>query len=296
MTEPTLQQGFSRWPAPAKINLFLHVVGRRADGYHELQTCFQFLDHLDLIDLRTRADGRIERLGGLDIAAESDLAVRAARLLQAESGHAGGADILVHKAIPPGAGLGGGSSDAATVLCALNEIWNTRLPAARLQAMGLKLGADVPVFVGGQAAFAEGVGERLTPLLGKDQPVEHNYLIVKPNCSVSTALIFTAAELTRNSAPITIRGFLETGGRNDCTAVVRGLFPPVARALDWLSAFGDARLTGTGACIFLALRSLHQGQEILQQMPSEWSAWVVRGLNESPLRAAVLAQRERREG
>jgi 4-diphosphocytidyl-2-C-methyl-D-erythritol kinase len=294
MSEPAAP-AFSRWPAPAKINLFLHVLGRRADGYHELQTCFQFLDRADQIDLRVREDGRIERLGGLDIPAESDLAVRAARLLQQATGVALGADILVHKNVPHGAGLGGGSSDAATVLCGLNDLWKAGLTEPALQRLGLKLGADVPVFVAGRAAFAEGVGERLTPLAGKEQPIEHNYLILKPNCSVSTAEIFTAPELTRNSPPITIRGFLETGGRNDCTATVRGRFPPVARALDWLSQFGEARLTGTGACVFLPLASLPQGEDILERLPPEWSGFIARGLNESPLRARLQARRDGRE-
>ncbi len=300
MTEAAPLAGFSRWPAPAKINLFLHILGRRADGYHELQTCFQFLDLADDIDIRVREDDRIERLEGLDIPPEADLAVRAARLLQAHAssgqgslrGALRGADIRIVKRIPHGGGLGGGSSDAATVLCALDRLWGTGLPTATLQALGLTLGADVPVFIGAQAAFAEGVGERLTVLTGTDAPIERNYLIVKPNCSVPTASIFTAPELTRNSPPLTIRGFLETGGRNDCTATVRGRFPPVASALDWLSQFGEARLTGTGACVFLPLLSVSQGREILQRLPPEWSGFIARGQNESPLRAALAASRQ----
>lgn len=284
-----LEAGFSRWPAPAKINLFLHILGRRVDGYHELQTCFQFLDFGDDIDLRTRADGRIERLAGLDIAPEADLVVRAATLLQAHTNCARGVDVRVHKRIPTGAGLGGGSSDAATVLVALNELWELHLSDEVLGSLALSLGADVPVFVGGRCAWAEGVGERLKFLTGNECPIERIYLILKPNCSVSTAEIFQAPELTRNSPPITIRGFLETGGRNDCTETVRGRFPPVASALDWLSQFGEARMTGTGACLFLALDSARRGDEILQRMPSSWTGWVARGLNESPLRARLNA-------
>jgi 4-diphosphocytidyl-2-C-methyl-D-erythritol kinase len=287
-----LEAGFSRWPAPAKINLFLHILGRRPDGYHELQTCFQFLDVGDDIDLRTRADGHIERLAGLDIPPDTDLVVRAAKLLQSHARSSQGVDVRVHKRIPAGAGLGGGSSDAATVLVALNELWELHLSVETLRELGLSLGADVPVFVAGHCAWAEGVGERLKFLTDAECPIERIYLIVKPNCSVSTAEIFQAPELTRNSPPITIRGFLETGGRNDCTETVRGRFPPVASALDWLSRFGEARMTGTGACIFLILDSASRGEEILQRMPSEWTGFVARGLNESPLRTRLKARRE----
>ena len=293
MTPAAPGADFSRWPAPAKINLFLHILGRRPDGYHELQTCFQFLDHGDDIDLRPRADGRIERLAGIDIAPGEDLTVRAAQLLHSHTRCSLGVDIVVHKRIPSGAGLGGGSSDAATVLLALNEIWQLHLSDEELERLGLTLGADVPVFVAGHCAWAEGVGERLRFLAGAERPAERNYLIIKPNCSVSTAEIFQAPELTRNSPPITIRGFLETGGRNDCTETVRGRFPPVARALDWLSQFGQARMTGTGACIFLILDTAHRGEQILQRMPPEWTGFIARGLNESPLRAALNARRAR---
>ena len=279
-----LEVGFTRWPAPAKINLFLHIVGRRADGYHELQTCFQFLDHGDDIDIRVRDDGRIQRLLGMDIPPESDLVVRAARLLQSTAGITAGADIAVHKRIPAGAGLGGGSSDAATVLVALNRLWQAGMSNERLQKLGLGLGADVPVFVAGRAAWAEGVGERLTFLSGADLPRERIYLIIKPNCSVGTAEVFQAPELTRNSPPITIRGFLDEGGRNDCTPTVRGRFPAVGRALDWLSMFGDARLTGTGACIFLGVDTVGEAERILRKMPPDMTGFIAQGLNESPLR------------
>ncbi len=290
MSHLELAEGFTRWLAPAKLNLFLHVLGRRPDGYHELQTCFQFLDRCDLIDLRVRTDGQVRRLGGLDIEPEADLVVRAARLLQRSSRSALGVDLLVHKRIPHGGGLGGGSSDAATVLRVLDRLWNTRLPDARLAELGLSLGADVPVFLEGRAAFAGGVGERLTALTGSDRPAEHNYLIINPNCAVSTAEVFNAPELTRNTPPITIRGFLETGGHNDCTATVRSRFPPVASALDWLSRFGEPRLTGTGACVFLALPEAAAGEAILQQLPLGWTGFIARGLNESPLRTQLQAR------
>ena len=283
MNDAAPKPGFSRWPAPAKINLFLHIVGRRADGYHELQTCFQFLSRCDAIDIRVRDDGIIRRLQGMDIPAEADLVVRAARLLQSASDCAAGADIVVHKRIPAGAGLGGGSSDAATVLVALNQLWNLGKNNEALQQLGLSLGADVPVFVAGRASWAEGVGERLTFLRGAELPKERIYLIVRPNCSVSTAEVFQAAELTRNSPPITIRGFLDEGGRNDCTPTVRGRFPAVGRALDWLSTFGEARLTGTGACIFLGLDTADEAERILRRMPSEFTGFIAQGMNKSPL-------------
>jgi len=272
------------WPAPAKLNLFLHIVGRRPDGYHELQTCFQFVDLCDDIHLRVRLDGHIQRLRGAEgVAEDSDLCVRAARALQAAAECKLGADIDVVKRIPMGAGLGGGSSDAATCLVALNRLWGLDWSATRLAALGLTLGADVPVFVHGRAAWAEGVGERLTPLFPPFAPPEDNYLILKPNVFVSTAQVFQDPELTRNSPPITIHGFLASGGRNDCLDVVRRRYPEVARSLDWLSFYGHARLTGTGACVFVRIESLDRGREIVRKLPPSSEAFVVRGLNDSPL-------------
>jgi 4-diphosphocytidyl-2-C-methyl-D-erythritol kinase len=272
------------WPAPAKLNLFLHIVGRRPNGYHELQTCFQFVDLCDDIHFGLRSDGEIRRLRGAPgVSEDADLCVRAARTLQSASGCALGADIDVVKRIPMGAGLGGGSSDAATCLVALNRLWGLDLPSADLAALGLKLGADVPVFVQGRAAWAEGVGELLTPLLPPLAPPLCCYLILKPNVFVSTAEVFQDPELTRNSPHITIHGFLASGGRNDCLGVVRRRYPEVARALDWLSLFGPARLTGTGACVFVALESMDRGREIVRMLPPALDAFLVRGLNDSPL-------------
>jgi 4-diphosphocytidyl-2-C-methyl-D-erythritol kinase len=272
------------WPAPAKLNLFLHIVGRRPDGYHELQSCFQFIDLCDEISIDVRADGQIRRAVEIaDVAEEADLCVRAARALQAATGTTLGADIGVLKRIPMGGGLGGGSSDAATCLVALNHLWKLHLPVDALTALGLKLGADVPVFVRGRVAWAEGVGERLTPLYPPLAPPEANYLILKPNVGVSTAEVFQDPELTRNSPPITINGFLASGGRNDCLSVVRRRFPEVARALDWLSRYGPARLTGTGACVFLAVETIELGLEIVRRLPPELDGFLVRGLNDSPL-------------
>jgi 4-diphosphocytidyl-2-C-methyl-D-erythritol kinase len=274
----------SVWPAPAKLNLFLHILGRRPDGYHELQSCFQFVDLQDEVSVRVRSDGAITRQSELaGVPAEADLCVRAARALQAASSSTLGADIGVRKKIPIGGGLGGGSSDAATVLVALNRLWGLNWPTEKLAAIGLKLGADVPVFVHGRVAWAEGVGERLTPLYPPNAPVETNYLILKPNVSVPTAAVFQDPELTRNSAAITIHGFLASGGRNDCLGVVRRRYPEVAQALDWLSAYGSARLTGTGACVFLACDTLERGREIMRKVPPACEAYVARGLNDSPL-------------
>jgi 4-diphosphocytidyl-2-C-methyl-D-erythritol kinase len=276
------------WPAPAKLNLFLHILGRRPDGYHELQTCFQFVDLCDEITIEVRTDGRIRRVVEIaGVAEDADLCVRAARALKSAAGCALGADIGVLKRIPMGAGLGGGSSDAATCLVALNHLWQLHWPVEDLAALGLKLGADVPVFVRGRAAWAEGIGERLTPLYPPLAPFEANYLILKPNVGVGTAEIFQDPELTRNSAPITIHGFLASGGRNDCLAVVRRRYPEVARALDWLSGFGVARLTGTGACVFLAVESMERGREILRMLPPAIEAFLARGLNDSPLLARL---------
>jgi 4-diphosphocytidyl-2-C-methyl-D-erythritol kinase len=274
----------SVWPAPAKLNLFLHIVGRRPDGYHELQTCFQFVDLCDEITIDVRADGQIRRALAIPGLPESaDLCIRAARALKEASGSPLGADISLLKRIPIGGGLGGGSSNAATCLVALNRLWGIHWPTPKLAALSLKLGADVPVFVQGRVSWAEGVGERLTPLHPPLAPAECIYLILKPNVFVSTAEVFQDPELTRNSAPITIHGFLASGGRNDCLGVVRRRYPEVAHALDWLSLFGSARLTGTGACVFLACETIDLGQEIMRKMPPEFEGFLARGLNDSPL-------------
>ena len=277
------------WPAPAKLNLFLHILGRRSDGYHELQTCFQFVDLCDEIAIGVRSDGLIRRgAGAAGVSEEADLCMRAAQALKTEAECALGADISVVKRIPMGGGLGGGSSDAATCLVALNHLWGLRWSTAQLAALGLKLGADVPVFVHGRAAWAEGVGERLTPLYPPTAPIERNYLILKPNVFVSTKDVFQDPELTRNSPPITIHGFLTSGGGNDCLGVVRRRYPEVARAIDWLSRFGAVRLTGTGACVFMACETT-EGRDILGKLPPGFDAFLVRGMNNSPLLERLAA-------
>jgi 4-diphosphocytidyl-2-C-methyl-D-erythritol kinase len=285
------EQGPRLWPAPAKLNLFLHIVGRRADGYHELQSVFQFVDLCDDLEIAVRADGQIARSSEiLDVPAERDLCIRAARALQRAAGSTLGADIQLHKRIPIGGGLGGGSSDAATCLVALNSLWGVHWSIDRLAALGLTLGADVPVFIRGRAAWAEGVGERLTLLYPPLAPVETNYLILKPNVFVGTAEVFQDPELTRNSPAITIHGFLKSGGRNDCWSVVRRRYPDVARAFDWLSQFGTARLTGTGACVFLACESMEHGRALMRDAPKDCDAYLVRGLNDSPLLGRLAAE------
>jgi 4-diphosphocytidyl-2-C-methyl-D-erythritol kinase len=270
----------NRFSAPAKLNLMLHVVGRRADGYHELQTVFQLVDLCDRLEITVRADGAIRRpAGAAGVAEADDLTVRAARLLQDATGTWLGADISVHKRIPMGGGLGGGSSDAATTLLALNHLWRTGLASGDIAAIGARLGADVPVFVRGSSAWAEGIGEQLTPV--KMEPAA--YVIVFPGVAVPTASVFQAPELTRNSPPTTMRGFLETGGRNDCEPVVRARFPAVAEALDWLGRHAPARLTGTGSCVFAKFARVEDAERVAARVPDAWRAFVARGLDESPL-------------
>jgi 4-diphosphocytidyl-2-C-methyl-D-erythritol kinase len=269
------------WPAPGKLNLFLHVVGRRPDGYHLLQTAFQFIDLCDEIHFWKRPAGVIERLGEVPgVPPEADLTVRAARRLASVAPDAPhGVAIEIRKKLPTQGGVGGGSSDAATTLVAVNKLWGLGLALEELAAIGLELGADVPVFVHGRASWAEGVGEQLTPV---DFP-EPVFLLIRPDATASTAEVFKAPELTRDSPVITIRGFLTTGGRNDCEPVVRRRFPAVAEALDWLGRIAPARLTGTGSCVFAAMPSDAAARAALGSLPARWTGYVVRGLNRSPL-------------
>ena len=279
------------WPAPAKINLFLHVTGRRADGYHELQTLFQFLDYGDGLAFRPRRDGVVRRrFGAPEAAPGDDLVVQAARALQHEAGVEAGADIAVTKRVPAGGGLGGGSSDAATTLVALNHLWGCGLGRGALAALGLRLGADVPVFVHGSAAWAEGIGEALTPA----DPREPWYLVVVPPVSVPTGTVFGAPELTRNTPPITIRDFLSGAGSNVCEAPVRQRFPEVAEALDWLDGRGiTPRLSGTGASVFGAFPDESAARTACRALPAAWRGFVARGSNRSPLATRMDALTER---
>jgi len=279
---------FSRgWPAPAKLNLFLHITGRRADGYHLLQTLFQFLDHGDTLDFEMRSDGKITRPSGLlQVPEGDDLAVRAARLLRARAKSHQGVAIHVHKRLPEGAGLGGGSSDAATTLVALNRLWSAGLTTPELTQLGLALGADVPLFIAGQAAWGEGIGEILTPVA----PPEPWYLVLQPSCQVATREIFQAPELTRNSAAITIASFYAGETRNDFEPLVRKRYPAVAEALDWLVRRAPARLTGSGACVFGTFEQESAARRVLDELPQGWQGFVARGRNRSPLldRLAVV--------
>jgi 4-diphosphocytidyl-2-C-methyl-D-erythritol kinase len=270
------------YPAPAKLNLFLHVVGRRPDGYHLLQTAFRFVDFADRLRYQVRSDGLIARINRLpDIPEAEDLCVRAARALAQASGSTLGADIEIDKRIPLGGGLGGGSSDAATTLLVLNKLWETGLSRAALQRIALTLGADVPVFIFGQSSFAEGVGEILQPIV---LPAAW-YVILTPPVGVSTAEIFAAAELTRNTKPIKLAAFSAgIGLLNDLQPVVEKRYSEVARYLDWLRQFGDARMTGSGACVFCAFTSEQAAQEVIQALPSGMTGFIAAGLDRHPLR------------
>ena len=295
--------GETQWPAPAKLNLFLHVTGRRADGYHELQTLFQVIDLCDTIGIRVTDDGRIERPAGpAGVDPDSDLTVRAARSLQAATGTTAGASLRIVKRIPLGGGLGGGSSDAATTLVALNHLWRCGLPLEELARLGLALGADVPVFIRGSSAWAEGVGERLVPV----ELPERWYVVIHPGVAVPTRDVFQSPELTRNSPVITIRAFFEPNGdraaseeipsggyagtRNDCEPVVRARYAEVADALSWLGNFAPARLTGTGSCIFASFASAIDAERVAARVPDRWRAFVARGLNVSPLHGLLQRQ------
>ena len=278
-------------PAPAKLNLFLHVVGRRPDGYHLLQTLFRFVDLHDTLHFTLREDGAVHRTNAIEgVLEERDLCMRAARLLQSETGCGSGVDIAVEKRIPLGGGLGGGSSDAATTLIALNRLWSLGLSRERLMQIGLRLGADVPLFVFGENAFAEGVGEVLQacPL------PEAWYVVLFPPVQVPTAQIFGHPELTRDTVSITMRALLERqllGSwqlRNDLQSVVCGLYPEVARYMAWLNNFGRAMMTGSGACVFAEFTGRSQADAVLARLPQDMRGVVAQGLTRHPLHDWVL--------
>lgn len=275
--------------APAKLNLFLHVTGRRADGYHLLQTVFQLIDHGDTLDFHLRDDDRIVRVTDLaGVASEDDLTVRAARLLQATivsrtGGVVPGADIGLIKRLPMGGGLGGGSSDAATALMALNHLWGSLMTDSELMALGLRLGADVPFFIFGRSAFAEGIGDQLVAV---DTP-DAWYVVIEPGVTVPTAAIFSATDLTRDTKPVKIADFSRAPvgfGKNDLQNVAMALFAPVAEAVAWLANFGEARMSGSGACVFCAFGHEQQADAILAAMPPQWKAWKARALMQHPMR------------
>ena len=283
-------------PAPAKLNLFLHVNGRRADGYHLLQTVFQLVDHGDLLHFQLRADTAIVRVTDVPgVAHDADLIVRAAHSLQAayvlrHGRLPAGVDIRIDKRLPMGGGLGGGSSDAATTLMALNRLWQAGFGRAQLMALALPLGADVPFFIFGETAFAEGVGEALQAVAGPDCW----YLVIEPGVAVPTGAIFCAESLTRDTKPVKITDFsrhlanrdgLSGFGRNDLQSVATRLFPPVAEAVDWLGAYGEARMTGSGACVFCAFSDQAQADAVLRKVPRPWTAWTAKALARHPIAA-----------
>lgn len=271
-----------RCPAPAKLNLFLHVTGRRPDGYHSLQTVFQLIDLCDWVTVSVREDGQIVRERPLPgVPMETDLTVRAARLLREYAGVEQGATIDVEKRIPLGSGLGGGSSDAATTLMALNRLWQLDLSPSELAELGLQLGADVPFFLHGRNAWAEGVGEIFTPI---DLPPAW-YVVIVPGVAVSTASIFGASELTRDTKPLKITSFFAGRDlRNDLEPVVREKFPPVAQALEWLQAYGEARMSGAGSSVFAVFDNEAAARAVAAEVPSGWRGYAVRGLQQHPWR------------
>jgi 4-diphosphocytidyl-2-C-methyl-D-erythritol kinase len=268
------------WPAVAKINLFLHITGRREDGYHELQTLFQLLDFGDDLVFEPREDGVLKRIGSdYGIPEEQDLCLRAARLLKEVTGCRLGANIALDKRIPIGAGLGGGSSNAATTLLALNHLWQLGMPRGELATLGLSLGADVPVFVRGRSAWAEGVGEILEPITLPEQW----FVVLTPSVSVSTAAVFSHKYLTRDSDAITIRDFRAGQGINQLEEVVRSEYQEVDKLLNWLNNYGDARMTGSGSSGFLPVADESAGRLVLAELPDKVTGFVARGLNEHPL-------------
>jgi len=272
-------------PAPAKLNLFLHVVGRRDDGYHLLQTLFRFIDFGDTLHFTSREDGMVRRVSMLDgVPQEQDLCVRAARLLQQECGCPLGVDIVLEKRIPLGGGLGGGSSDAATTLLALNRLWQLGLSRQHLMQIGLSLGADVPVFIFGENAFAEGIGEQLQAYSLPDVW----YVVLFPPVHIPTAQIFMHPELTRNTISLRIRDLSLRALQNDLQSVVCGLYPEVAQHLSWLGQFAEARMTGSGACVFAGFSNAGQAQAVLEQLPQDMRGIVAHGLPCHPLRDFVV--------
>jgi 4-diphosphocytidyl-2-C-methyl-D-erythritol kinase len=279
MTEQ--QNGWGeKWSAPAKLNLMLRIVGRRPDGYHLLQTVFQFIDLCDWLSFYPGDDGRVtlqKTLAG--VAEADDLTVRAANLLKVETGCNLGVCIAVEKNLPMGGGLGGGSSDAATTLVVLNKLWKLNLSTEKLMALGLSLGADVPIFVYGHAAWAEGVGEKISRIT----PSEQWIVVIKPDCHVNTGEIFSARELTRDSKSITIADFTAGQHQNDCVEVVCQRYPFVHKALVDLSEFSEARLTGTGACVFAQFDSKESAVRAYQSLKDKWQVYLTKGINESPL-------------
>ena len=271
-------------PSPAKLNLFLHINGRRDDGYHLLQTVFQLLDYGDELSFEATTDGQLNLEPAIEgVALQDNLIIKAALLLKAATGCSRGACITLVKRLPMGGGIGGGSSNAATTLLALNHLWHTQFSIAQLCELGGRLGADVPVFVNGYSAWAEGVGDIITPI---DLPARW-YLVIRPNVHVSTAEVFAKKKLTRDTPIIKVAAFLEGGGKNDCQNVVLECFPQVRQAVDWLNFYAPTRLTGTGSCIFAAFNSEAEAMAVLAHKPEHLEGFVAKGVNRSPLHTAL---------
>ncbi|MCL1138355.1 4-(cytidine 5'-diphospho)-2-C-methyl-D-erythritol kinase [Shewanella pneumatophori] len=269
------------WPAPAKLNLFLHINGRRKDGYHELQTLFQFVEHCDYLDFKVLNQPTLKLHSNMaGVVADSDnLILKAAKSLQTRTNCQLGAEIWLDKRLPMGGGLGGGSSDAATTLVALNQLWNTGLSSSELAEIGLSLGADVPVFINGFAAFAEGVGEKLVNV----EPNQPWYLVLIPEVHVSTAEIFQDPDLPRNTAKVSLDALMSSEWKNDCQALVAKRHPQVAKTLDWLLEYAPSRMTGTGACVFGQFEQEHEAKDVLAKLPASIKGFVAKGANKSPL-------------
>jgi 4-diphosphocytidyl-2-C-methyl-D-erythritol kinase len=275
-------------PSPAKLNLFLHITGQRPNGYHELQTIFQFIDRCDELTFRANDSGQITITPAIEgVPLENNLIYKAAKIIQDKTGCTQGADIQLNKILPMGGGLGGGSSNAATALVGLNHLWQTQLSIDELAKLGLQLGADVPVFVRGKAAWAQGIGEQLTPM----EDLEENwFVVIVPPCHVNTADIFSHKELTRDTPACRISAALRGEGQNDCESVVCKLYKEVSNSLNLLKNFGSARMTGTGACVFLEVDSKSKANSVLANLPADIQAFVAKGINQSPMQKALKSR------
>ena len=279
-----IDKQFHTFPAPAKLNLFLHIVGRLANGYHQLETVFQFLDHHDTIDIKITDTPNLTLLTPISgVNNEDNLIIKAASLLQKSTGVEKGAQIRINKVLPMGGGLGGGSSNAATILVALNHLWQTALSTEKLATLGLSLGADIPIFIHGFSAFAQGVGEKLTPA----NPKCYYYLVTKPNCSISTQKVFTAKDLKRDTARISYHDKDIENYGNDCQTWVINHYPEVAKLLAWLVEYAPSQITGTGACIFSRFNTPEQAKSVQAKLPQGIASFVAKGLNKSPLISAI---------
>lgn len=284
LSRPNWRDPAFPWPAPAKLNLFLHITGRREDGYHLLQTLFHFIDISDTLYFEVTGDGNITLSPSVEgVPDEENIIIKAAKMLQTATGTQKGANIILEKRLPMGGGLGGGSSDAATTLLALNKLWGLELGKSQLMDLGLKLGADVPIFIFGQTAWAEGVGESLSGLPKSLIEEKNWFLVIFPKINVNTGAIFSSSELTRDKLPIKIRDFLNGATENVFEPVVAKQYPEIREALNWLNQFSNAKLTGTGACIFASFKTEQEAHEVAAQAPEKWQVFVAKGCYTTPI-------------